>query len=540
MQQAILFMPRLRDSLSLKIISLTLLLALMTLISAGIGVHSLNEFKDDYQEVKDRHLNALMKVSELRRQSQEIINASMEMFLATDLTELQSGILDISDKKLRIDKIIEQLQGDSINFKALDDLKKQLYSHLQDLVSALEYKFQLEDKFFASYRSAEALKLSQLNKSNMQLFVVMDKAISHFNPIINKNNVAYRATDLKALSSFINSLKGELGAEQLAKIHDVFIDKTSLASTYQDYVTHNDKIRKLSKKNEYFTSLFVSTLGSEVLAVQNRLLNVLNKLEHETYLRKSRLYFVLFISLIATFLFVLIQLNFIKRILLIRNIIDSGHNEKTTANFPIKGRDELSHMAKAIKNYIERLLKKEQEIITVNKQLTYLASHDVLTGIFNRHYFDQFLKQENERYLRYKEKYCVAMIDLDHFKKVNDNYGHDAGDAVLIDFSQRVLAHIRKTDVFARYGGEEFVLLMPNTVEKHALMLLERIREKIASEACTFNQHQISFSISVGLTEVQKIDRAEEQDKQLTFADLALYDAKNSGRNKVCVFNAKK
>ncbi|MCP5079971.1 MAG: GGDEF domain-containing protein, partial [Psychromonas sp.] len=181
---------------------------------------------------------------------------------------------------------------------------------------------------------------------------------------------------------------------------------------------------------------------------------------------------------------------------------------------------------------------KEQEVLAINKQLDHLASHDDLTRIFNRRYLETLLVQEHTRYLRYKEVYCIAMIDIDYFTKINDNYGHDAGDNVLIEFTRRVLLIIRKTDHFARFGGEEFALLIPNTIEKNALMLMERIRTAIVKEPYLYNGKEIPFTVSIGLTEVQR-SKGDDAFKQLSLADRELYEAKYAGRNRVCVYQDK-
>ena len=129
------------------------------------------------------------------------------------------------------------------------------------------------------------------------------------------------------------------------------------------------------------------------------------------------------------------------------------------------------------------------ELSQRNRQLTLslariqeLASHDDLTGAFNRRHFMELLLDERERSHRTQQPYSVALFDLDHFKTINDRFGHAAGDAVLRDFCTLVQAHMRVTDRFARWGGEEFVLLMPVTTPvESASLAVERIRSAVAS-----------------------------------------------------------
>ncbi len=311
-------MSQFRNSLSLKIISLTLLLALMTVLSALSGVKALNDFKGEYQAVKENYFSTLIKVSELRRQSQDIINASTEMFLTEDLAQLQWHIYEVADKKQWVDKIVVQLEGDTISYLKLYDLKMGLYGHIDELVRRLKYKFKLEEEFLASYRAAVALKNNQLNNNDIQQYITMDKAIAHFNPIINQDIELNRSVDLKALSTLINSQEDKLDPAELVQIREVFTGPASLASTYQAFVDNNEKIEQLRKKNENFNDLFVSTLVSEVHTVQTNVLDTLNAIEREVSKRKISFYIVIFICVIATIVFVFIQVNFIKRILLLR------------------------------------------------------------------------------------------------------------------------------------------------------------------------------------------------------------------------------
>jgi len=519
-----------KDRLSVKVVLLTLMMVSMTLISSIVGISSLSEFKDEYQQVKDENFELLLKMTELKSQTDDLIHISTEMLLSENLHELQWDMLEVSDKRLWIDKLFTQLTGYTNDHQELLILKLRLYSHLDEISNAIAKKFIFSEQFFKQYRLAEALKKESLQQGDLEFYIILDSAISHFNPIVNKQLELNKEADLEALNSYLNKTDKQ-------RLKNIFLVDNSLSESYQNYAMQLRLIEALRLKNEDFTDLFVSFIGENVTYIQDRFMAKLTLLESELNVRKQRLYLVVFSCLLVSVFLLLIQLNFIRRIELVRKVIVAGESHRKM-DFPIKGKDEISRMALSVKTYIERLVVKEQEVLAINKQLEHLASHDGLTSIFNRRYLETFLVQEHARYLRYKEVYCIAMIDLDFFKKINDNYGHDAGDKVLIEFTRRVLLIIRKTDLFARFGGEEFVLLMQSTIEKNALMLMERIRKAIEQEPYMYNEQEILFTVSIGLTQVQR-SKGGDVFKQVSLADRALFEAKHAGRNRVCVYQAK-
>jgi diguanylate cyclase (GGDEF)-like protein len=174
---------------------------------------------------------------------------------------------------------------------------------------------------------------------------------------------------------------------------------------------------------------------------------------------------------------------------------------------------------------IKRVATLEEENIT-----------DSLLGIYNRRYLEQRLKEETARSQRYKTPLSLLMLDIDHFKQVNDQYGHASGDLVLSNIGQILQAQIRKIDLAARYGGEEIVILLPNTNETEALIMAERIRQAI--EQTPFKQVKIPdmhffCTVSLGISSFNSVDSSS---KLLHKADVALYKAKKAGRNRVIVY----
>jgi diguanylate cyclase (GGDEF)-like protein/hemerythrin-like metal-binding protein len=162
-----------------------------------------------------------------------------------------------------------------------------------------------------------------------------------------------------------------------------------------------------------------------------------------------------------------------------------------------------------------------------NRLLENLAMKDELTGVYNRHYLDQTLHAEMERQDRYSMPLSLIMIDIDHFKLINDNFGHDVGDIVLTEIAHRISNGIRETDVLFRWGGEEFFILMPHTEISGAALLADKLRIMVSS--VPINPVGI-ISASFGVAERSK---GEPRNDVFRRIDQALYRAKNGGRNRV-------
>jgi two-component system, cell cycle response regulator len=173
-----------------------------------------------------------------------------------------------------------------------------------------------------------------------------------------------------------------------------------------------------------------------------------------------------------------------------------------------------------------------QTALTIQKADLYqLAVSDELTGLYVRRYFQRRLDEEFARFARYGTPFSVLMLDVDHFKAVNDTHGHDAGDAVLREVAALLAHEARETDVVARYGGEEFVVLMPETRCDGATVAGERIRRRIEAHCVACRTASVNVTVSIGIAEVDGSDAdAESLQKR---ADDALYRAKRAGRNRI-------
>lgn len=176
-----------------------------------------------------------------------------------------------------------------------------------------------------------------------------------------------------------------------------------------------------------------------------------------------------------------------------------------------------------------------REVQQAHADLEELSHRDPLTGIYNRRFMESELDKEFQRVVRYGGNLSVLFLDLDFFKKVNDTYGHQAGDQVLIEVTQRITSIARATDCLARYGGEEFAIILPETDTSGGLIFANRVREIIEKTPIYHEEHVIPVTASLGLSEFY--EGIESYDALLDQSDKALYMAKKQGRNCVVCFS---
>ncbi len=194
-------------------------------------------------------------------------------------------------------------------------------------------------------------------------------------------------------------------------------------------------------------------------------------------------------------------------------------------------KEQQQNFQNRIAEMVNKMIGLEIETENLKKELKVIhtqALHDTLTGLFNRNAYNQRLRDEFARYKRYDSPLTLAIWDIDNFKNINDTFGHNSGDKVLILTAKQLQEHTRDTDFIARFGGEEFVMLLPNTDKEAALFLAEQLRQLIETTGFNANGKAVPITISCGLTEINKDDTDETLFER---ADKALYEAKHNGRN---------
>jgi two-component system cell cycle response regulator len=199
-------------------------------------------------------------------------------------------------------------------------------------------------------------------------------------------------------------------------------------------------------------------------------------------------------------------------------------------------KDSLSSSAlsRAIMNTLEKSKLKKQVKETYNRMVD-MSVRDALTGLYNRRYFMEVLDREISRSQRYKTDLVLCLLDIDHFKNINDSFGHAAGDAVLKKLGVLLKESIRDNDIACRYGGEEFIILLPHTNIEEASIMSERFRERVAAYDFKHESSLLKVSVSIGIAQYQ---RGEDKSGAVfvEHADRALYQAKAEGRNRSVIF----
>ncbi len=232
------------------------------------------------------------------------------------------------------------------------------------------------------------------------------------------------------------------------------------------------------------------------------------------------------IAIIGSFVFVylLVQLR-IKTVSVRNKELETHVNERTR---------ELEESREQLNKANSELKAKLEAITKLEKEVRELAIHDALTGLFNRHYLSERLMAEYSRAERGKKSISFLLMDIDHFKDVNDTYGHQAGDHTLKMLSQSLLSHIRQSDIACRYGGEEFMVIMPDADAEAAFNKAEAFRKSIHDMTIEFENHTFNITVSIGIAIFP--EHGTDNDEILSSADAALYAAKKSGRNKVVIY----
>lgn len=263
-------------------------------------------------------------------------------------------------------------------------------------------------------------------------------------------------------------------------------------------------------------------------------------------LEQILLYMGLLMSAVATLLAYLLARRFSRPLEQI--VAAAGSVEQGNESMSIKvssGSSEIIQLSEALEAMLKTLVERKQELFSINqtleqrvqsrteelaqanRELEHLVRHDVLTGLLNRRAFIELLQAEFQRMKRTQQGFALMLLDIDRFKQVNDQYGHDAGDAVLQHVARTVQAAVRSTDWVARLGGEEFVVLMPNTAET-AISVAEKVREAVEMSHAPIVE-QVTVSIGVSLSASSQVN----EDVIVKLADSAMYQAKTGGRNQV-------
>jgi diguanylate cyclase (GGDEF)-like protein len=207
---------------------------------------------------------------------------------------------------------------------------------------------------------------------------------------------------------------------------------------------------------------------------------------------------------------------------------------QNTTLLPLRSTDgNINHICLVIYDVTDVATNRHQ-LQAANAQLQQLSRTDRLTGLYNRGHWEESLKVAYARHRRYGNATALVMLDIDHFKRVNDTYGHPAGDKVIEEVARLIHEHVRETDVAGRYGGEEFSVVLSDTDRDGGRVFAERLRKAVEELEVLHNGQSIRFTISLGVADLSQpsINHAD----LIAWADHALFAAKKAGRNRVSVY----
>ena len=197
-----------------------------------------------------------------------------------------------------------------------------------------------------------------------------------------------------------------------------------------------------------------------------------------------------------------------------------------------KRRDELFYLKRAVLTMAQELEALITQLKSEKDKLEELAYTDPLTGLSNRRFFLEEMKRVIETARRYREPLSIMMLDVDNFKRINDEYGHDVGDMTLKQLAEVIRKNTRSSDIAARFGGEEFIVALPKTDERGALMVAERIRQEFKKSKVQVDGKEIGTTVSIGIA---SFEEGYDLDRLIKEADEALYEAKRTGKDKVVI-----
>ena len=197
-----------------------------------------------------------------------------------------------------------------------------------------------------------------------------------------------------------------------------------------------------------------------------------------------------------------------------------------------KNRINLESVSRVINNTLERA-RLRNDVKKAQAKMAEMSTVDELTKLHNRRYFIEALEGEFERASRYEIEMALIMVDLDHFKKINDTYGHPSGDMVLSEIGRILKKHVRRNDIACRYGGEEFAVILSNVSRENIYAAYDRFREMVSEHLFEYESNQFHITVSIGIA---FSNDAESANDLLSQADQALYQAKDTGRNKTVTY----
>ncbi|MEV9477369.1 GGDEF domain-containing protein [Aliarcobacter butzleri] len=407
---------------------------------------------------------------------------------------------------------IKEIRKNAIEIKEYQKNKYLMFEKIYEFKNNIDTLSKLAKEYVYTKDSSLKKRYDEVLSKNIN----SSRTIEKFYTIMLKKmrNLSHTKDEYDKIKESIKFIKKLLDMEQ--------------NSFKQIEINHQKAIAILFSKDYLETKeKTIALIESFILSLENRTASKLELFYNNVDSLYKKLYFLIFLGLI---IFILTFWLIYKKILnpidgLTKNIILFKENKKDSFDFKYYN-DEIGFL---INNFFEM----KQTIDKNIEKLQYNASYDFLTKIFNRKTYFEISEEIFELSKRQNEPFSILLIDIDHFKRINDTYGHLIGDEVLKFVSSNISKLLRKSDILGRYGGEEFIVTLPNTKLDNAKTIAEKINKYIYDNHYVNETYNLQLSVSVGIAQIKKETNLTDL---IHKADEALYKAKNYGRNRVVVY----
>lgn len=407
---------------------------------------------------------------------------------------------------------IKEIRKNAIEIKEYQKNKYLMFEKIYEFKNNIDTLSKLAKEYVYTKDSSLKKRYDEVLSKNIN----SSRTIEKFYTIMLKKmrNLSHTKDEYDKIKESIKFIKKLLDMEQ--------------NSFKQIEINHQKAIAILFSKDYLETKeKTIALIESFILSLENRTASKLELFYNNVDSLYKKLYFLIFLGLI---IFILTFWLIYKKILnpidgLTKNIILFKENKKDSFDFKYYN-DEIGFL---INNFFEM----KQTIDKNIEKLQYNASYDFLTKIFNRKTYFEISEEIFELSKRQNEPFSILLIDIDHFKRINDTYGHLIGDEVLKFVSSNISKLLRKSDILGRYGGEEFIVTLPNTKLDNAKTIAEKINKYIYDNHYVNETYNFQLSVSVGIAQIKKETNLTDL---IHKADEALYKAKNYGRNRVVVY----
>jgi diguanylate cyclase (GGDEF)-like protein len=497
------------------------LLVLTAMVSGG-AIYQMHRMTASLDRLVNDNFEPLLDAQDLVQRVQILVALSPKLLNARTSFEIDNLELQIVDMFDMVDRGLAQINGSgrlTSHGATITSQRDALHVAIEQLITLVRRQMRLRDDMSRARHGVDVL-LSAGPSQDMALAALLYQASL-------ATDLSEIERDRRAAHALLDHPTGNGLPHPGPQIAALVDGDSSLFSIRQSQIALEQKLQGGAgntnlRANQLVYAVTSLSAGLRRLTQQAREEGAQSV--HRATIRTSIV--LLIAAVIDATLVAYLQVSVLRRLVALRNGVVSS-----AAGSPVPvaddGADEIGDLARSLRHFIEQIGIKEEE-------LRRLAATDVLTGLANRREFISRGTDEVLRAKRYNSHVCVLMMDIDHFKKVNDTWGHAVGDDVIRQVAAIARDVCRAVDVVGRIGGEEFAVLLPETDRQGALIVAERLRETVAGRTVSLSGGQtLGVSISIGLAEMTREDG--DLSHLLGRADAALYEAKQQGRNRVCV-----